>query len=66
MFKTPTSGAFWAFFGKVRISQKTELRQFLTLTELDFMQRIKKKDTELETNAYLCAKLKRERRTCNV
>ena len=54
MFKTPTSGAFWAFFGKVRISQKTELRQFLTLTELDFMQRIKKKILSLkQTRIYV-------------
>lgn len=59
MFKTPILGAFFSKVGQIRISKKTGPRHFPTITKLDFMQRIKK-DTELEANAFLCTKLRRD------
>lgn len=38
-------------FGQILISKKNRLRQFLTPTRLDFMERTKK-DTELERNTF--------------
>lgn len=44
-------GIFWAKLVKSEFLKKKELRQFLTLTKLDFMGRTKK-DTGLEINAF--------------